>query len=70
MSEGEFTLLPGLLFGITNNITNINFFPLLTVGLLSFRRSTVDKHEKSVEDQAGSGHPLDHKRLELDLVCL
>ncbi|XP_020620493.1 uncharacterized protein LOC110058236 [Orbicella faveolata] len=31
------------------------------------RRSTVDKHEQSGEDLAGSCHPLNHKRLELDL---
>lgn len=31
------------------------------------RRATLGKHEHSGEDSAGSCHPLDHKRLELDL---
>ena len=53
----------------TKTIVNIDV-PLYSVYLLSFRRSTVDKHEQSGEDLAGSRHPLDHKRLELNLVCL
>ena len=61
---------PGLSFCITNNVTNIIRCPTLFTVSLSFRRSTVDKHEQSGEDLAGSCHPLDHKRLELDLVCL
>lgn len=44
--------------------------PSLFTVSLSFRRSTVDRHEHSGEDLAGSCHPLDHKRLELNLVCL
>ena len=35
------------------------------------RRSTVEKHvEQAGEDEAGSCHPLDLKKLELDLVSL
>ena len=35
------------------------------------RRSTVEKHvEQAGEDEAGSRHPLDLKKLELDLVSL
>ena len=35
------------------------------------RRSTVEKHvEHAGEDEAGSCHPLDLKKLELDLVSL
>ena len=35
------------------------------------RRSTVEKHvEQAGEDEAGSCHPLDLKKLELDLVRL
>lgn len=41
-----------------------NFFFLV-------RRSTVEKHvEQTGEDETGSCHPLDLKKLELDLVSL
>ena len=46
-----------------------NTFFFLTIFFV--RRSTVEKHvEQASEDEAGSCHPLDLKKLELDLVSL